>query len=128
MHKILIVEPDKIISNIYFELFSKNGHNVKESSNANQAIKLVDQYRPDVLILELQLVEHSGIELLYEIRSYTDLDNLRVIILSNIPYSEFQNTKFNLKKELDIENYFYKPETKLSKLLEMVNNLNIQYV
>ncbi len=125
INKILIVEPDQVLANIYIKLLINNGYQTITSSNADSAIKQIDEFKPDLIVLEIQLVEHSGIELLYEIRSYIDLDPIKVIIFSKIPYYEFKDSIFSLKKDLMIDSYLYKAETKLTKLLDQINRISL---
>lgn len=67
--------------------------------------------------MELQLVGHSGIEFLYEFRSYPDWQNVPLIIHTHVPPSEFAGARDLLMKELGAHTYLYKPHTSLKKLL-----------
>lgn len=125
INRILIVEPDQVLANIYTKLLINNGYQTIISSNADSAIKQIDEFKPDLVLLEIQLVEHSGIELLYEIRSYIDLDPIKVIIFSRVPYYEFKDSISSLKKDLMIDSYLYKPETKLTRLLDQINRISL---
>lgn len=80
-----------------------------------------DQIRPDIVVLELQLIEHSGIEFLYEFRSYSDWRNIPVIVHSHVPAQEFGASEKLLSKHLGIGEYLYKPHTTLNQLLRSVN-------
>ena len=77
-----------------------------------------DQQLPDLVIVELQLIEHSGIEFLYEFRSYTEWQSIPVIIQSQVPPSEFSANWQSLKQQLGIDTYLYKPHASLQKLLK----------
>jgi two-component system phosphate regulon response regulator PhoB len=72
MANILLIEPDRLLAEIYQRALSSEGHNVVVCAGAQSAILSADQSTPDLVILELQLVEHSGIEFLYEFRSYSE--------------------------------------------------------
>jgi DNA-binding response OmpR family regulator len=80
-----------------------------------------DVIQPDLVILELQLVEHSGIEFLYEFRSYTDWQQVPVIIQSQVPPAEFADSWQLLHDELGVRGYLYKPRTSLTQLLASIN-------
>jgi CheY-like chemotaxis protein len=73
--------------------------------------------------MELQLVSHGGIELLYEFRSYLDWQKIPVIILTNVPSDEFKNSRDVLQNEMNVEMYLYKPQTSLKKILESIKEL-----
>lgn len=125
MAKVLLIEPDYVLADIYKKSFKFAGHDVTIASTAQVAITAADKFRPDVVILELQLINHSGIEFLYEFRSYDDWRKVPVIILSNIPHAEFNGSHDLLVKELGVETYFYKPTTTIKRLLASINKLNV---
>ncbi len=124
--KILILEPDKVLQNIYEQALTGLGFKVDVSSNAQSAISLADSRTPDLVIIELQLVEHSGIEFLYEFRSYSDWQTIPVIINTIIPANEFSNSQLILKNELNISTYLYKPDSSLKQLIKEVNRFKYQ--
>jgi len=65
---------------------------------------------------------HNGIEFLYELRSYTDWQNIPVVVLSHVPYWSGGIT-VALWQHLRIAAYHYKPLTKLSDLLRSVERV-----
>ena len=128
MQKILIVEPDKVLASTYSAFLLKNGFEVFCSHNAQDAMLKVDQYKPDLIILELRLISNSGVELLREIRSYPDLNYIKIIILSMIKINNLSNNWFRIKDDFDISEFLYKPETTLSELLNIVNQIVVKNV
>src|SRR5438309_2019280 len=105
MKNILLVEPDYILARIYSQALNRAGYKVTLASNAQMAITLADKKQPDLVILELQLIEHSGIEFLYEFRSYQEWQAIPVIINSHVPPGEFSLSWSILKEDLAISNY-----------------------
>lgn len=121
MAQILLVEPDRLLARIYFECLTVAGHTVQICATAQSAIFCADDITPDVVILELQLVSHSGIEFLYEFRSYPDWQDIPVIANTNVPAGEFSGSWKILRDQLGVAQYLYKPVTNLKKLLSTVN-------
>ena len=119
---LLLVEPDKLLANSYLKALSSLGYRVLIAHDAQGAINQLDKTKVDLVILEVQLVEHSGIEFLYELRSYPEWDNVKVIILSSIPNHEFKDNLNILKNDLQVEQYLYKNDTKLNRLVEVIEN------
>lgn len=117
---ILLVEPDMILAKTYFRALTAANHTVICCTNAQQAIFAADKHAPDLVLLELQLVSHSGIEFLYEFRSYAEWQNIPVIVLSQVPPAEFMDSWELLQGELGVTEYLYKPHTTLVKLLQTV--------
>jgi DNA-binding response OmpR family regulator len=123
---LLLIEPDRMLAEIYRKNFAKSGYDVMMCASAQSAIFGADAVRPDLVILELQLIAHSGIEFLYEFRSYPEWQNIPAIILTNVPPIEFRDNWELMKSELGIAGYYYKPLTSLQTLLSSVNELVAQ--
>ena len=117
----MLIEPDNILANIYKQFFKQNGLKIDHAYNAQQAVVMADNNTPDLVVCELQLVEHSGIEFLYEFRSYIDWRDVPVIINSLVPPREFGLSRLGLRRELGVYEYLYKPSTNLRRLLSVVH-------
>jgi DNA-binding response OmpR family regulator len=117
---ILMLEPDAILARTYRELFELAGYEVRRSVSAQDAVFLIDEKTPDVILVELQLVAHSGIEFLYELRSYSEWQHIPVLVHSCIPPIEFEDSMQLLKNLLHVRSYLYKPHTTLQTLLREV--------
>jgi DNA-binding response OmpR family regulator len=121
MTQILLIEPDRVLAKTYAETLIAAGYHVMAAATAQSAIMLADSIRPDLVILELQLVEHSGIEFLYEFRSYGDWQHIPVLVHSHVPPAEFNDAAEQMKTELGVYAYLYKPHTSLRELLATVS-------
>ena len=121
--KIIVLEPDRVLANTYRTALQRAGHKVLMTATAQAAILTADDFQPDLVILELQLTGHSGIEFLYEFRSYDDWTDVPVIILSNVPAGEFADSWELLKQQLGVTRYHYKPLTSLRTLLGSVQRV-----
>jgi DNA-binding response OmpR family regulator len=124
MAHILLIEPDVVLARTYAAAMTEAGHEVQRVTTAQAAINAADTVSPDVVLLEFQLVSHSGIEFLYEFRSYTEWQMVPVIILSNVPLAEFAASKELLRLQLGVQVYHYKPHTSLAKLLQSIEDVN----
>ncbi len=122
MAKILLVEPDNVLAETYSAALAGAGYEVAVAAGAQAAVSAADAVRPDLVILELQLVEHSGIEFLYEFRSYPEWQDIPVLVHTAVPPGEFEGSWQILGGELGIEVYLYKPRTSLAGLLGNVRD------
>lgn len=120
MKQVLLIEPDKVLAGIYTEALTKAGYSVDRHVGAEEAISAVDAHRPDVVILELQLARHNGVEFLYEFRSYPEWASIPVVVLSQVPDPAF-NAK--LQAQLGVVAYHYKPRTTLQDLLRTLERI-----
>jgi len=121
--KIILLEPDKVLADTYRQALMQAGHKVVMCASAQAAIFAADELKPDLVIMELQLTGHSGIEFLYEFRSYDDWATLPVLVLTNVPAGEFTGSWDLLRDQLGVSGYHYKPITTLRTLLRSVNTL-----
>jgi len=117
MNRILLIEPDRVLAEIYKRALEADGHtSVTTVNSAQTAITAADQHRPDLVILELQLIEHSGVEFLYEFRSYPEWQGVPVLVQTMVPFNEFRDNWHLLQDELGVGAYLYKPHTSLRQL------------
>jgi len=126
MSSILLIEPDYVLAQTYRQALAGRGRRINLATTAQAAILTADRSKPDLVILEIQLVEHSGIEFLYEFRSYPDWQNIPVIIHSHVPPAEFADSWQLLHDELGVHNYLYKPHASLKQLNRAVLDLILQ--
>lgn len=118
--RILIVEPDLILAKTYKKKLEQESINVKCVTSAQSAIEAIDARSPDLIILEIQLRTHNGIELLNEIQSYDDLKNIPIIIHTFISEQLMFKDPSGHFSRFNIKHYLYKPKTSLDYLLESV--------
>lgn len=122
MAHVLLIEPDRVLADTYKRGLEVSGHSVVMCASAQSAIFAADEIRPDLVIMELQLIGHSGIEFLYEFRSYSEWQSIPVIIHSQVPPAEFSESWTILKDALKIEEYLYKPSTSFAALSRSIKN------
>ena len=113
--KILLIEPNRILAQQYCSFFSSKGYEIAWREDAQSGIVAADESAPDVVIVELLLAGHSGVEFLYEFRSYADWLRVPAIILSSATKPAMGLPDSTLI-ELGVSSYLYKPETSLDKL------------
>jgi DNA-binding NtrC family response regulator len=80
MAKILIVDDEKHIRILYAEELEEAGYEVAVASDGKDIIARLEQERPDVVVLDIKMVDCSGLDVLMEIRNR--FYNLPVILCS----------------------------------------------
>ncbi|MBI3851116.1 MAG: response regulator [Verrucomicrobia bacterium] len=83
MNKLLLVDDDKMIANIYRNKFSLEGFKVEIAGDGQEGLDLMQTFQPDVVILDLMLPKMSGVQLLTAIRAMPGCQKLPVIVFSN---------------------------------------------
>jgi len=72
--RILIVDDERHILEYYTEVLSEDGHQVITQDSGYQLLSKIAFHQPDLVILDIKLVDWDGLELLQEIRNrYYDL-------------------------------------------------------
>ena len=118
--KIVCIEPDVVLARQYKKVLSSQSENhVVICLDPQIAIDLIDQQRPDVIIMELQLIPLSGLAFLHELRSYEDLHDIPVIIYSAIPKDSFR-ADAQTWKDMGVKGYFYKVEDSIHKVARAI--------
>src|SRR5580698_103553 len=83
MKKVLIIEDDQLVANIYSNKFSVDHFQVETAMDGAAGFDLIGTFHPDVVILDLMLPKVSGLDLLKKIRSQPGLEKLPIIVFSN---------------------------------------------
>lgn len=83
MKKILLIEDDQIVANIYRNKLSVEGFQVEIALDGEQGLEMVRSYRPDAVILDLMLPKITGVELMRQIRAEKEFESVPVIVFSN---------------------------------------------
>lgn len=101
-----------------------HGHSVCWARNAQTAVDAVDTELPDVIVLELQLGLHNGIEFLYEIRSYPEWQAIPILLYTmnrRAADTAFAETLY----QLGVQGIYYKPEVNPRQLRQKINQLQL---
>jgi DNA-binding response OmpR family regulator len=83
MKKILIIEDDRIVANIYRNKLTSEGYQVEVTLDGESGLELMHSFRPDAVVLDLMLPKMSGVDVIREIRSQTEFARLPVVVFSN---------------------------------------------
>ena len=83
MKKILIIEDDQLVANIYRNKFSVDGFQVEVALDGVAGIELTNTFHPDAIILDLMLPKVTGVDVLKKIRAQPNLQQLPIIVFSN---------------------------------------------
>ena len=119
MH-ILLIEPNVALAATYTAAFAHAGWQVSVAGDPQAAIDAADAKTPDVVVLELQLPAHSGIEFLHEFRSYAEWRHTPIIINTFIPANRMAVYQEVLRRDMGVCAIFAKPQTRLEILTNAV--------
>ena len=69
MPKILIVDDEEHIRFLYAEELSDEGYDVATHDSGDGLLELIDKEKPDLVILDIKMVDYNGLDLLQDIRN-----------------------------------------------------------
>lgn len=74
MPKILIVDDEEHIRFLYSEELTDEGYEVVTADSGFKLLERIDAEKPDLIILDIKMVDYNGLDLLQDIRNkYYDL-------------------------------------------------------
>jgi CheY-like chemotaxis protein/HPt (histidine-containing phosphotransfer) domain-containing protein len=83
MKKILIVEDDQIVANIYRNKLSIEGFRVEIALDGEMGLDTARAFHPDAVVLDLMLPKMTGVQLMKQIRAEPGMAELPIIVFSN---------------------------------------------
>lgn len=121
--KILYIEDERQIAEIYAELLRAHGYDVDLQFDGKTGLEQARSAQYDVILLDLMLPQISGIDVLNALRdksqSPTFSDNTYIIILTNFDVDDMVRREINQKAQ----GYLIKVEYTPKKLIEYLENL-----
>ncbi|MEX0931255.1 MAG: response regulator [Candidatus Paceibacterota bacterium] len=86
--KILVVEDDKLLRDILAMKLAKPNLEIIHALDGEQALKLVAEAKPNVVLLDIILPGINGFEVLEKMKSEAETKDIHVIIISNLGQEE----------------------------------------
>lgn len=114
--KVLIIEDDSFLSDLYKIQFEKEGYKVVQSYDGLDGLSKISIENPTVVVLDLILPELSGFEVLERLKKDPKFSRLPVVVLSNLRDEE------KMKKALTLGavGYIIKPTLTPKQVVEEV--------
>ena len=84
--KILLIEDNPIDSKLARAVVQMSGHEFLAQSSAEGALEVLRSYRPDVILLDLNLPGTDGIRFAHELRRHLDTRNIPIVAVTAYPH------------------------------------------
>jgi CheY-like chemotaxis protein len=105
--KILVADDEPAIREVAEELLTSAGYDVLEAADGEQALRLVYNEHPDLILLDLMLPKMTGFHVLQEIRKDPRLRNTPILVLSVLVSGNDTDASIH---ELDVAGFMDKAE------------------
>lgn len=117
MAKILIVEDDTILSDLYYNTFVLSGFETHIANNGLEGYEKAKQVIPDLIFLDIMMPKMNGLELIDKLKEDEETKKTPVVILSN--FSDDKLAKQAMAKGALA--YIIKSEYEPKQVIQMTN-------
>ena len=115
MSKILIVEDEAVLQDVFKMVLERGDYKVETASNGLAGIKLLKSFQPDLVLLDIFMPVMDGREFLRNV-DLSEYPNTKVVVYSNL---SDQQTETELR-ELGAHDFILKSSMTPSDLLTLV--------
>ena len=119
MSKVLLVEDDINLREIYAARLSAEGHELVVASDGEEALSKAVAEKPDLILLDVMMPKISGFDVLDILRSTEETKNTKVIMLSALS----QETDKQRGENLGADKYLIKSQITLEDVVETVREM-----
>jgi DNA-binding response OmpR family regulator len=118
-NKILLVEDSKVIQQMYRNKLIFEQFNVLTADNGMEAIKILSQEKPDIILLDLMMPIMDGYKVLQVVKTDPKLSSIPVLVFSAKGQSEEVEKALNL----GAAGYIVKATTKPNEVVEQIRKV-----
>ncbi|MEK7067911.1 MAG: response regulator [Patescibacteria group bacterium] len=119
MSKLLLVEDDQVLADLYRTRFEADGFVVVRAEDGEQALELASAEKPDIILLDIMIPKLDGFAVLEQLKKNKALHKIPVIITSNLGQPE----DMARGKALGAVDYFVKADQTPNQMSERVKEI-----
>jgi DNA-binding response OmpR family regulator len=116
--KVLIADDEPNIVTALEFLLERNGYEVYIARNGDAALKLVEQHRPDLVLLDVMMPVMSGFEVCQRMRERADWRDIKIIMLT----AKGRDVEISKGLSIGADSYVTKPFS-TQELVAKINGL-----
>lgn len=116
--KILLVDDDKDLCDLYNTTLGAEGFEVKIANNGEEALSEIMKERPDLIILDIMMPKIHGIDTLDIIKATPETKDIKIVILSALSDQKM----IQKAKEFGIVDYIVKSEVDMSSAINRIKD------
>ncbi|MGJ4855584.1 response regulator [Labrys sp. KB_33_2] len=80
--KVLIVEDNELNMKLFHDLLEANGYDIVETRSGINVMSLAREHRPDLILMDIQLPEVSGLEVTRWLKDDDELKTIPVVAIT----------------------------------------------
>ena len=114
--KILLVEDEPMLSNLLRQRLEKENYRVITAHDGSEAVKILKQEKPDLILLDIILPKMSGFEVMEMMKSDPTIQAAPVVVVSNLG----QDSDIEKGQSLGAIGYFIKANLSIEDLISKI--------
>lgn len=118
--KILVVEDEKILNSAYKTILEKSGYTVEVACDGEEALKVLESYEPDIILLDLKMPKLDGLGFLKAYKETNPRKRSKIVLFSNYDLQKEIDEAYNLGADKYVLKAWASPKD-LLKIIEEVS-------
>lgn len=119
MPKILLVEDDINLRDVYYARLQAEGFELSVASNGEEALAMAVKERPDLIILDVMMPRISGFDVLDILRTTPEIAHTKVIMMTALGSSEDRERG----EKLGVDKYLVKSQVTLEDVVATISKV-----
>jgi DNA-binding response OmpR family regulator len=117
--KIAIIEDDLAIVQMYRTKFESEGYDVETAGDGKTGMMLIEDFKPDIVLLDLMMPEVTGFDVLSHLRQTATAHPFKVIVLTNMGDTETATRVYKMAAD----DFIVKAESTPKQVVERVQKI-----
>lgn len=122
MPKILIVEDDPFLSEMYATKLAQEKFEIEFAKDGKEALTKTKEAKPDLILLDIVLPKMDGFEVLQKIKKDPELKKIKIIALTNLGQKEEIERGYALGVDDYIVKAHFTPTEVIAKVKQVLKN------
>jgi two-component system phosphate regulon response regulator PhoB len=118
MKKILFVEDDDGLAEVYLTRLDAEGFEVKRVPNGEDALATALAFKPDLILLDAMMPQVNGFDVLDILRNTPETTNIKIIMLTALS----QDTDRQKAEQLGADDYLVKSQVVIADVIEKIKH------
>lgn len=116
--KILLVEDDQALASVYKSRLELENFEVSHAGNGEDALQVVQEFKPDLILLDAMMPKISGFDVLDILRHTPETMNIHIIMLTALS----QHKDKERAESLGVDDYMVKSQVVIGDVVDRVKH------
>jgi DNA-binding response OmpR family regulator len=116
--RILFVEDDDALANVYLVRLQAEGFEVQRVANGEDALATAISFKPDLVLLDVMMPKVSGFDVLDIIRNTPETANLKIVMLTALS----QESDKKRAQDLGVDEYLVKSQVVIGDVIQRIKS------